>query len=165
MKFRTLYKGNRTSCIVFTIHDQSDNRPAEHHPEPKRSAPLLFTLFPGFFQLIMLSLTLAYLFSHYFRGTFESPLQSSTGASSIYQQSNISVATRMQVQCDGTRFGHNPDLADCRMALTRIPVDRTKLTFMDRTKEPPEPHPVQNIEGLPFRIMGRKPTSNISLKS
>ena len=106
----------------------------------------------------MLSLTLAYLFLQFLRGAVGSPLQSSAGAS-INQQSNISVAARMQIQCDGTRFGHNPDLADCRMALTRIPVARTKLTFMDRTKEPSEPRPDQNIEGLPFRVMGRKPTS------
>ena len=111
----------------------------------------------------MLLLTLAYIFSHCLRGTFESPLQSSADASSIYHQDNISVTARKKIQCDGGRFGHNPDLADCRMALTRIPVDRTKLTFMDRTKEPPEPPPGQNIEGLPFRMMGRKLNSIISL--
>ena len=81
----------------------------------------------------------------------------------MLHQSNISVAAGMRTQCDGARFGHNPDLADCRMALTRIPVDRIKLTFMDRTKEPPEPHPGQIIEGLPFRVMGRKSASNTSL--
>ncbi|CAF9910213.1 MAG: hypothetical protein HETSPECPRED_009654 [Heterodermia speciosa] len=101
----------------------------------------------------MLSLTLAYLFLQCLRGAVGSPLQPSAGAS-INQQSNISVAARMQTQCDGARFGHNPDLADCRLALTRIPVARTKLTFMDRTKEPSEPRPDQKIEGLPFRVMG-----------
>ncbi|KAL8791304.1 MAG: hypothetical protein Q9195_005923 [Heterodermia aff. obscurata] len=102
----------------------------------------------------MLSLTLAWIFTQCIRGTVETPLQSSAGDPSIYQQSNISVAAGVQIQCDGARFGHNPDLADCRMALTRIPVARTKITFMDRTKEPPEPRPGQNIEGLPFRVMG-----------
>lgn len=111
----------------------------------------------------MLSLTLAYLFLYCLRGTFESPLQSSADVSSIYPQSNISVNSRMQIQCNGARFGHNPDLADCRTALTRIPADRTRVTFMDRTKEPPGSQPGLNFEGLPFRIMGRKPTLNIPL--
>ena len=116
-----------------------------------------FYFLPWLLQFSMLSLTLVYLFSHCFHGTFESPLQSSANASPIYYQKNISVSNGMNIQCDGAKYGRNPDLADCRAALARIPVARIKLTFMDRTKELPQPQPGQNIEGLPYRVMGCKP--------
>ena len=80
-------------------------------------------------------------------------LQPSRDPPLIDLANNLSVNARTTIECDGAKYGHNPDTIDCRKALTQIPSVHYKVTFLDRASDP---HPRQYLMPLPFRVMGGK---------
>lgn len=63
---------------------------------------------------------------------------------------NISIDNSFTVQCDGTRFGRNPDLADCQSARSYIIPDSEQRTWVQRH----QPGQTGEVFPLPFRGMG-----------
>lgn len=63
---------------------------------------------------------------------------------------NTSSGNRLDVQCDGMRFGHNPNLVDCQSAKSYIYPDSEQRTWKERYT----PGMIENDFPLPFRVMG-----------
>ena len=102
-----------------------------------------------------------YMFFYLFHSSFINLVHISEALPLDTPSSNTSLGARTRFTCDSDRFGHDPDLVDCRDALSSIPVIRSKVTFMDRELIPEDPSQVApNIMPLPFRMMGGKPCSS-----
>lgn len=57
---------------------------------------------------------------------------------------------RLTVQCDGTKFGYNPDIVDCQSAKGHIPPDSAQRIWKERH----QPGQTGEYVPLPFRGMG-----------
>ena len=97
---------------------------------------------------------LRYLFSYLVTRASANPIHTTPNhpLATATERSNLTAG--ISISCDRAKYGVNPDLVDCRRALTRIPAVHHKMIWVDRVHEPPEPGPGQNIMPLPFRIMG-----------
>lgn len=63
---------------------------------------------------------------------------------------NTSMGNILNVQCDGARFGHNPNLVDCQSAKSYIYPDSEQRTWKERYT----PGVIEGDFPLPFRGMG-----------
>lgn len=63
---------------------------------------------------------------------------------------NTSAGNRIDVQCNGTRFGYNPNLVDCQSAKSYIYPDLVQRTWKERYT----PGLTEDGFPLPFRVMG-----------